>query len=277
MYRTRRLTLVAAMIAGALTPAVAASASNEPAPSYAAAPCPKPNIPELGPSADLPSGITCGYLTVPEDRSRPDSRMIRVAVAHAKAVSATPKPDPIVFLTHGPGGVAFLDAVREVGAGMNADRDVYFVAQRGNYHSDPQLTCPDYDRFADGTALGLKFAAPSTGAQNLAAVKACRDKLAATGAHLASYNTVENAADIADLRTALGSSSGTSTRCPTARTWPRCCCATTRRASAAWCSTRCRRSTRTCSPTGGRPRRACIRRSSTPARASRSAPPPIPI
>ncbi|MFC7245009.1 alpha/beta hydrolase [Catellatospora aurea] len=204
MYRTRCLTLVAAMIAGAFTPAVAASASNEPAPSYAAAPCPKPNIPELGPSADLPSGITCGYLTVPEDRSRPDSRMIRVAVAHAKAVSATPKPDPIVFLTHGPGGVAFLDAVREVGAGMNADRDVYFVAQRGNYHSDPQLTCPDYDRFADGTALGLKFAAPSTGAQNLAAVKACRDKLAATGAHLASYNTVENAADIADLRTALG-------------------------------------------------------------------------
>ncbi|GAA1364467.1 alpha/beta hydrolase [Catellatospora chokoriensis] len=206
MYRTRRLTLVTAMAAAVLatTPAVAANASSQPSPSYATAPCPKPNIPEIGPAADLGPEFTCGFLTVPEDRSRPDGRMIRVAVAHAKAASATPKPDPIVFLTHGPGGVAFLDAVREVGAGMNADRDVYFVAQRGNYHSDPQLTCPDYDAFADGTALGLKFAAPSTGVQNLAAVKACRDKLAATGAHLASYNTVENAADIADLRRALG-------------------------------------------------------------------------
>ncbi len=50
----------------------------------------------------------------------------------------------------------------------------------------------------------MKFAAPSTGAANLAAVKACHDKLAATGARLASYNTVENAADIAGLREALG-------------------------------------------------------------------------
>ena len=37
-----------------------------------------------------------------------------------------------------------------------------------------------------------------------AAIKACRDRLAATGVDLAAYNSTENAADIADLRVALG-------------------------------------------------------------------------
>ena len=37
-----------------------------------------------------------------------------------------------------------------------------------------------------------------------AAVKACRDRLAATGVDLAAYNSTENAADIAELRVALG-------------------------------------------------------------------------
>ena len=171
--------------------------------SYATAPCPNPNVPELGPSANLGPEFTCGYLSVPENRDKPDGKKIRVAVAHAKAASPTPKPDPIVFLTHGPGGVAFLDAVREVSTGMNAERDVYFVAQRGNYHSEPQLTCPDYDTFGDVTSLNDKFAAPASGEQNLAAVKACRDHLKSLGAELASYNSKENAADIADLRKAL--------------------------------------------------------------------------
>jgi hypothetical protein len=140
--------------------------------SYETAPCPNPNIPEIGPAVNLGPEFTCGYLTVPENRDKPDGRKTRVAVAHAKAASATPKPDPIIFLTHGPGGIAFLDAVSQVAAGMNADRDVYFAAQLGNYHSEPQLTCPDYDTFTDQTAISLKFVAPSTGAQDPEAVKA---------------------------------------------------------------------------------------------------------
>ena len=79
-----------------------------------------------------------------------------------------------------------------------------FVAQRGNYHSDPHLACPEYDAFLDGAALSMKFSDPATGAQGTAVVKACRDRLAATGVDLASYNSAENAADIADLRVALG-------------------------------------------------------------------------
>jgi len=208
MRGRHHLKLLSTMAALGLVATAAVTAcsrqAEKPSYSYETAPCPNPNIPEIGTAANLGPEFTCGYLIVPENRDKPDGRKTRVAVAHAKAASATPKPDPIIFLTHGPGGIAFLDAVNQVAAGMNADRDVYFAAQRGNYHSEPQLTCPDYDTFTDQTAISLKFVAPSTGARDLEAVKACRDHLAATGADLAAYNTVENAADIADLRKALG-------------------------------------------------------------------------
>ena len=49
--------------------------------SYAAAPCPNPIFPEFGTSLDLGPDFRCGYLTVPEDRSKPDGRTIRLAVA----------------------------------------------------------------------------------------------------------------------------------------------------------------------------------------------------
>lgn len=201
-------TTLGVMVATAIT-ACTAQTGGSPSPragrpSYATVPCPKPNIPPLGPDVNLGPNFTCGYLTVPENRNQPDGRKIRIAVVRAKAASATPRPDPIVYLTGGPGGLAHLDAVSAVAHGMNADREVIFVSQRGSYHDDPLLNCPDYDAYLDGPALRMRFSDPATGALGATVVKACRDRLAATGADLASYNTAENAADIADLRVALG-------------------------------------------------------------------------
>jgi pimeloyl-ACP methyl ester carboxylesterase len=190
--------------AGALEPASGLAGSRLASePVYTAAPCPDPNIPALGPSANLSPDFTCGYLTVPENRANPDGRTIRVAVARAPATTATPRPDPIVYLTGGPGGTAFLDALQAVASGMNADREVIFVAQRGTYHSDPFLTCPEYDEYLNDS-LSLHFSAPATGKLDEAAVRVCRDRLAQAGVDFAAYNSAENAADIAALRVALG-------------------------------------------------------------------------
>ncbi|MCA9876946.1 MAG: hypothetical protein KC442_04180, partial [Thermomicrobiales bacterium] len=139
-------------------------------PTYTATPCPDPNVAELGPAVNLPAGFTCGYLTVPENRANPNGRTIRVAVARVPAVSATPRPDPIVYLTGGPGGIAFLDAVGLVAAGINADRDVIFVEQRGTYHSEPFLACRENDEFLT-QALSLPYAAPATGERDVASVR----------------------------------------------------------------------------------------------------------
>lgn len=170
--------------------------------SYAAAPCPQPNFPGVTP-ADLGSNYSCGYLTVPENRLDPKSRAIKILVARVKAASDKPKSDPIVFLAGGPGGAGTLSAPGVVAGGMNADRDIIFVNQRGTVHSDPHLSCPEMDDFT-AAALDLVFQAPSTADLDAAAVTACRNRLAAKGYDLAAYGTRENAADIADLRVKLG-------------------------------------------------------------------------
>jgi len=170
--------------------------------SYQATPCPHPNIAGF-PDLDFPSGVRCGYLTVLENRAKPDGRRIRIFVMRAPAVSATPKPDPVVYLSGGPGGAGSFEVAFMVKHGLNADREVIFVDQRGTHRADPRLGCPGWEQFIYD-AVSLPCAAASTTAADAAAIKQCRDQLAATGVDLAAYNSVENAADIADLRVALG-------------------------------------------------------------------------
>jgi pimeloyl-ACP methyl ester carboxylesterase len=152
---------------------------------------------------DLGAGVECGYLTVPENRQQPNGRTIQIAVARAKATSPNPKPDPLVYLTGGPGGSGLLSAAPRIAAGWNADRDVIFLDQRGTWKSTPLLACPEIDAFL-AEWVGLDSFDSATAARSGAATKACRDRLTAGGWDLSAYNTTENAADVADLRTALG-------------------------------------------------------------------------
>ena len=46
--------------------------------------------------------VECGFVTVPENRTRPNGQMIQVAAAIVHAPAAHPKRDPIVFLDGGP-------------------------------------------------------------------------------------------------------------------------------------------------------------------------------
>ncbi len=170
---------------------------DDPVPSYAEAPCPNPVYPGfvLGPD------FTCGYLTVPENRSKPDGRTIRLAVATRKASAPNAKPDPIVFLTGGPGGSG-LGEGPGVAQAWHRDRDLIFIDQRGTLRSEPFLKCPEIDAFMEST-VGLSWLAPETIAQDAVTTRSCRDRLAA-GADLAAYNSTESAADVADLRIAMG-------------------------------------------------------------------------
>ena len=116
----------------------------------------------FGPSLVLGPDFTCGYLTVPENRSKPDGRTIRLAVATRKATAPNPKPDPIVFLTGGPGGSG-LGEGPGVAKEWHPDRDVIFLDQRGALKSDPFLSCPEIDAFMEST-VGLSWLAPETAA-----------------------------------------------------------------------------------------------------------------
>lgn len=146
---------------------------------------------------------TCGYLVVPEDRSQPRGRTVRLIVAIVPARSARPQPDPVVYLAGGPGGIALNEADLAVAIGLNQNRNLILMDQRGTLYSDPALTCPEVDQFFV-RSLGLALDSPSTGRLHAAAARACYLRWAASGRNLSAYNTTENAADFADLRTALG-------------------------------------------------------------------------
>ncbi len=202
------VTVAATLLSGCVAPptsraetdGIEASAGYEP--SYESAECPDPNFAAL-PAADLGPAYECGYLTVPENRSDPAGATIRLAVARIPAESPTAESHPLVYLDGGPGGSALVSAPAQVALGINAGRDVIFVDQRGTYHSEPNLTCPEIDVFL-AEAVSLPFTDPATGVRGTAATTACRDRLADEGIELAAYNTAENAHDIADLRVALG-------------------------------------------------------------------------
>lgn len=148
-------------------------------------------------------GARCGTLTVPENRTEPSGRTIRLGVAIVPAATDEPEPDPIVLLAGGPGDDAVGEAKMAIDGGLNRDRDVIFMSQRGTYSAEPDLLCPNIDEF-NARAVGLVFDAPSTERLHVKATKACRDKLAGRGIDLSAYNDTESAADYDDLRTALG-------------------------------------------------------------------------
>ncbi|HZZ00554.1 MAG TPA: alpha/beta hydrolase [Candidatus Baltobacteraceae bacterium] len=166
-------------------------------PRFEAAACPK--TPE--PIEDLKTA-RCGFLIVPESRAIPSSRTIRLAVAIVRSRLTHPQPDPILFLAGGPGEAAILDIPFLVHAGINRNRDVVVIDQRGTLYDDPDLNCPELDRFyAD--QVSLVYDAPSTGRAQAKAAAACHRRLTGQGIDLAAYNTTENERDIVDLRSAL--------------------------------------------------------------------------
>ena len=118
------------------------------------------------------------------------------------AASGAPQPDPVVFMTGGPGAAAIHDVPFLIDAGINRDRDLIILAQRGSLYSEPTLNCHELDLYY-ARQIGLVYDAPSTGREQAEAARACRDRLVAAGVDLSAYNTTENTADFADLRRVL--------------------------------------------------------------------------
>ncbi|WP_349637096.1 alpha/beta fold hydrolase [Streptomyces sp. RerS4] len=177
--------------------AAAPTAPTPPAPRFVPGACPKPPEP-----IKALATARCGFLEVPENRSRPGGRTIRLAVARIAATAAKPAAEPVVFMAGGPGADTFDDIPFLIDSGLNKDRELIVMAQRGNLYDRPNLACPEVDRF-NARAVGLGYDAQEAKQLMLKAVKDCRNRLTADGVDLSAYNSTENAADFADLRKAL--------------------------------------------------------------------------
>lgn len=146
---------------------------------------------------------TFGYLEVPENRRKTDSRMIRLPVYIFKSRSKNPAPDPVLYTVGGPGSSSMGAAPYMRAFRYLDDRDLILFEQRGTTHARPNLACPEWSEVSahlDGQSLSWA----ASNAKYVAAATKCRDRLLAQNIDLDGYNTREIAADIEDLRRVLG-------------------------------------------------------------------------
>lgn len=145
----------------------------------------------------------CGYLFVPETRTEPRSATIRLAVIVVPSLTQPAAPDPVVHLAGGPGGSSLIELGSLTAAGVNRDRDLILMSQRGTLFAEPELTCAVLDDYFV-QSLELPLDSPASRAAHLAASETCKRELAQPAIDFGAYDTVESAADFADLRRALG-------------------------------------------------------------------------
>lgn len=173
----------------------AAQAHQPAAPRFELAACP------VEVAAD--ERIDCGVLLVPENRRRTGSRTVRLPVMIFRSRSSSPAPDPILFLTGGPGNSGLAGRRSARGIPFLDERDYVVMEQRGTRYARPALECPAINAIKGEIAAGrLRGNAANT--ELVKAAAACREKLTAAGTDLDAYTTEASADDIEDLRKALG-------------------------------------------------------------------------
>lgn len=160
---------------------------------------------------DMPAGwqegvqVDCGYLTVPEQYAVPDGPTIRLAVAILRSQDPDKRPDPLVMLQGGPGG-STIDTYTQIlpaAERFPGNRDVILFDQRGTLYSQPPLTCSEFIDLTIDT-LDQDLTDEESTRLSLQALQDCRKRLVDEGINLNAYDSLENAADIESLRTALG-------------------------------------------------------------------------
>src|SRR5690348_14946999 len=138
----RHLLVLVLLFASPVMLRVAQAGRPSTVPHFKPATCPKIQGVEWLATAD------CGYLIVPEDRSRPKGRTIQLMVARHRAQAPVKRPDPILYLEGGPGDIAELEIDAIIKANFIRNRDIWVVSQRGTWSSNPALICAASNNFA---------------------------------------------------------------------------------------------------------------------------------
>jgi pimeloyl-ACP methyl ester carboxylesterase len=167
-----------------------------------------PSVPRIE-WADLPAVVApgpelkTGYLVVPERRfPEPNGRTIRLPFVIIKSRSASPRPDPVLFMTGGPGGSTLYGGRSFRSSALRADRDIILFEQRGTRFAEPALMCSEIER-AGRSGWGTRLNGDPDPREVAASMAACARALKEKGVDLAAYTTRESAADVADLRRML--------------------------------------------------------------------------
>jgi pimeloyl-ACP methyl ester carboxylesterase len=150
--------------------------------------------------------VRCGFAVVPEQHRDPTGPTIRLPVAVFKSASATPAPDPLVYIEGGPGGAVQDTLTYLLGSDLptlTANRDLIVYDQRGVGFAQPNLECPEVTA-QDLADAQVEISPDDRASHDIAAIGMCRDRLTKQGINLAAYTSAEGAADLNDIRAVLG-------------------------------------------------------------------------
>jgi pimeloyl-ACP methyl ester carboxylesterase len=112
----------------------------------------------------------------------------------------------VIHLAGGPGSASLQIVWYYFSVGLNRfleSRDYIIFDQRGTGFSLPALHCPERDDLTV-TLLTQQVGDPEAHMLEIDAYSRCRDRLTGQGVNLAAYNSAASAADVNDLRIALG-------------------------------------------------------------------------
>ncbi|MEM7768018.1 MAG: alpha/beta fold hydrolase [Pseudomonadota bacterium] len=155
----------------------------------------------------------CGYVLVPEDRTRRTSRLIKLSVVQAKAMgggedggetdAGAEPPAGIVFLSGGPGGPSlgrFRLSRHKAGYydRLRRHADLIWFDQRGVGYSGGD--------FCRALPQPYQFGLPAdaASARFAAELERCFEEARAQGIAVEGYSNWQNALDVRDIRRALG-------------------------------------------------------------------------
>ncbi len=197
MYHWR--TASALLAAAGVLVALGAPARAAGPPRFEPAPC--TGLPDV---ADVLARLRCGVVQVPRDHAHPDGPTFGLAVVVVASARQPALPDPVVYISGGPGGPLTVYAGFQARHPYAAGRDLVLVDQRGTGRSEPRL-CPELQGSLVAAMLGVVAEpTPASLAADRAAHAACHDEILAGGIDLDDFGTAATAEDFEWVRRALG-------------------------------------------------------------------------
>ena len=180
--------------------------------SYAKAPCPNPIYPKFRNSiwGPTPNAATSRSRRIGPLRTAGRSGS---SVATLKTTSPNPKPDPVVYLAGGPGGTPLVHRFGD----WQLDRDLILLGERGTFKTIRSCPAPRYDQFL-ADAIGIGAEGPPT-TRRAPPPWVLAETASPTKASTSPPTTPPRTPPTSPISgSRWASTSGTSTRCPTAPT-----------------------------------------------------------
>lgn len=157
-----------------------------------------------GISPEIRPRLRCGTVAVPRNHASPDAGQFKLAVVAVKSAQQPSLPDPVVYISGGPGNPLTIYAAHQARTPYAPNRDLILMDQRGTGRSEPDL-CPDLNARLLETSLTVAAnPAEDERARRRAAYAACRETAIGRGLDPHDFGTRVTAEDYEWVRRALG-------------------------------------------------------------------------